>query len=583
MRRFLTLVFLFSLPLFAVTATLDKTAYLPGEEISITLSDMPGNEGDWLGIFPAESEDDWANIVDGIHDGTLKDGTFIIYGVPEPGDYELRVFLDNSYQRLAVVPFKVTEPDYHVNVTTSKSTYQELEPITVTLSGMPGNPGDWVGIFPKGSENVWDNVLSWKFDGHVVDGTYDLDPVPEGEYEVRVFLNNSYHLLAKAEFRVEKAAYHVDVTTSKQQFEVGEPITVTLSGMPGNPGDWVGIFPKGSENVWDNVLTWKFDGHVVDGTYDLDPVPEGEYEVRVFLNNSYRLLAQQAFSVTPKTLHPTLKTKKEEYLAGEKITVEYTNMLGNSQDWIGIFPKDSNDDFDNVVIWKRTDGEKAGSVTLSGIAAGEYEIRAFFSDSNLSKATLPLKVSPRKLDPMVLEDGEDGTTDGWVTLEGSKRVANRTLYGNHVIYIPHHWHRVNGNWVNDTLYELRRPNGDYWDNAVQKVLKADIHPYHSWGSAACYNFGVRVMTLHGERLIFFSTWYGNKHFKPTWTKYSDDWIELVFPITKDLVFKNKWQKVDLDLEEYLKQLEPENRILTVRSFLTTGGNYIIDNLRLEEK
>lgn len=304
---------------------------------------------------------------------------------------------------------------FAAQITLNKATYTPQENIEITLANMPGNEGDWVGIFPKDSESIWDNVKTWKHDGAVVDGTYILDGVGAGEYEARVFLHNSYTQLAKSDFSVEEKSYNVAVTTSKPTFEVGEGITVTLSNMPGLEGDWVGVYPKDSNDSWENILTWKHDGAVIDGTYTLDSVEAGGYEVRVFLNNSFTRLAVTAFDVQEKQLNTTVTTNK------------------------------------------------------------------------------------------------------------------------------------------------------------------------NWGSAACFDFGTRVMTLQGERIMLFSVWYGNKNFIATKTVYSDSWIELVYPITRDLAFENRQQHVKLNLQEYLEILEPGNKILSIQSFITTGGNYVLDNLRLSSE
>ncbi len=568
--------------LFAVEITLNKTTYTPQEDIEITLSDMPSNNGDWVGIFLKDSENIWENVKTWKHDGEVIDGTYTLDGVGV-GEYEARVFLDNSYTLLAKKEFSVNEVPYSTRITTSKVSYEENEPIVVTLTDMPGNSGDWVGIFPKDSISTWENVITWKHDGAVVDGTYTLSSLVAGEYEARVFLHNSYTQLAKVNFSVEEQSYNVTITTSKTIFEVGEGITVSLSNMPNLGGDWIGVYPKDSNDSWENIIAWKHDGTVVDGNHTLDSVEAGEYEARVFLNNSFTRLAVTTFTVEEQQLNTAILTNKDNYLNGENIIVTYSNMLGNPSDWIGIFPSNANNDINEVMFYKKTNGQANGTLTLSGIKAGEYEVRAFFNNSLEERASTQITVTYSELADTVYENASDSTTNGWRTLEGNKQIENRSLNGDRVIYIPHDWKNVNGNMINQTLYELKNSDGSYWENAVQKTLQADMHPYHSWGRAACYDFGVRAQTVQGERIILFSVWYGNKNFVATKTEYSDNWIELVYPITRDLVFQNRQQYVDLNLQEYLEVLEPNNRILSIKSFITSGGNYVLDNLRLSSQ
>ncbi len=581
--RIIFLQLFISISLLAATITLNKTSYTPGEFIEITLSDMPGNSGDWVGVYPKDASNDWANILTWKHDGQVANGTYNLDGIAV-GDYEARVFLDNSYQLLTKISFKVEAAVNNTTIVTSQEQYNVGEPIVVTLANMPLLAGDWIGVFEKDKASTWANVLTWKHDGAVVDDTYTLDSLPAGEYQARAFLNNSYTVLATDDFSVADQAYNTTITTTKTQYDVGEPIVVTLANMPLLAGDWIGVFEKDKASTWANVLTWKHDGTVVDGEYTLDALPIGEYQARAFLNNSYTVLATDDFSVVEKQLHTTITTNKTTYINGEKITVTLADMLGNGQDWVGIFPAGSENDMNKIVIWKRTAGIKNGNLELSGIAAGNYDVRAFFNDSLEVKATTAISVTYQALQDTVYEDAGDGTTAGWTTLEGSKQVENRTLYGNKVIYVPHDWRNVNGEMVNHTLYEFKNSDGSYWDNAVQKVLQADIHPYYSWGGgAACFDFGVRAQTLLGERIILMSVWYGNKNFQATKTEYSENWVELVYPITRDLVFKNKQQYVKIDLQQKLEILEPGNKILMIKSYITSGGNMALDNIRLSSE
>jgi hypothetical protein len=197
------------------------------------------------------------------------------------------------------------------------------------------------------------------------------------------------------------------------------------------------------------------------------------------------------------------------------------------------------------------------------------------------------------LPPTVYENAQDGTTSGWYTRGGTKHVINRKLDGNRVIYLPHQWTDENGNsnvpnnweydghnYTNHALYELRNSDGSYWHNTTQKTLEVDFNPYHNWGNgASCFEFGVVVQTRKGERTMYMSTWYGRQNFDATINRYGDD-IELVYPITKDLVYKSKWQHIKINLQEKLQLLEPTNRILRVDSFILSGGNNVVDNIKL---
>ncbi len=85
-------------------------------------------------------------------------------------------------------------------------------PITLSLINLPGHKDDWIGIYPKGSSNDWDNVVSWTYtngtkqadkDG-MITGVVTLEGIAIGEYEARLFYNNSYTLEGTIPFTIVK-------------------------------------------------------------------------------------------------------------------------------------------------------------------------------------------------------------------------------------------------------------------------------------------------------------------------------------------------------------------------------------------
>ena len=477
-------------------------------------------------------------------------------------------------------------------ISTTKPLYNTNEAVKVTVGEMPNDAGNWIGIYPKGASNAWENVVAWKWDGNVKNGTHSIDIIPEGEYEARVFFNNSTTKVeATSTFRVEALQSNAKITTTQEIFNTGENVKVTVSGMPDDAGNWIGIFPKGASSAWENILAWKWDGNVKNGTYTLDALPAGEYEARVFFNDSTKVEAFDTFNVMGVVLNTTVRTSKNSYDTSEEIVITTTQMLGNSGDWIGIYPKDASNAWENIVAWKWDGQVNNGTYTFEALPAGEYEVRVFFNNSFKDEASYPFSVTVAYLPPTVYENASDGTTNGWTTLEGYKKVVNAYLNGNRVIYVPHDWKDENGNpvqagwqnsghiFTNHTLFELTKDNQEWWNNRSQRFLQVDIHPYNRWGGAACFDFGVRVQTLQGQRAIYFSVWFGREGRNATKSVYGD-WVELAYPITKDLVFSNRWQHVKLNLQEKLEELEPNNRILSVDTFLTTGGNHVIDNIKL---
>ncbi len=191
-------------------------------------------------------------------------------------------------------------------LTMSKSTYKPNEKISANISANLTGNKDWVGIYPKASNNDWENVIIWNW---ATNGAVSFDLVKKGdgnlapgEYEARLFFNNTYDDKAKVAFKVSSETS--PLTMSKSTYKPNEKISVTISAdLTGNK-DWVGIYPKASNNDWKNVIIWNW---ATNGAVSFDLVNKGngklapgEYEARLFFNNTYDDKAKVAFKVAGK-------------------------------------------------------------------------------------------------------------------------------------------------------------------------------------------------------------------------------------------------------------------------------------------
>ena len=86
----------------------------------------------------------------------------------------------------------------------------------------------------------------------------------------------------------------------------------------------------------------------------------------------------------------SVKTSKDVFIVDEQITVIFSGLPGNKEDWITLIkPSASTRDYGN---WKYTHGQTSGSLTFDGMQDGEYEVRVFFSNGSTIKARYPFKV-----------------------------------------------------------------------------------------------------------------------------------------------------------------------------------------------
>ncbi len=94
-------------------------------------------------------------------------------------------------------------------IQTVQDTYNPNETVSVNIQMALSGDEDWVGIFHKNDDSSWGNVLAWNWvtGNGVVSLTRDQDPLPAGEYEVRLFFHNKYGADA-----VVRAAYSFTVS-----------------------------------------------------------------------------------------------------------------------------------------------------------------------------------------------------------------------------------------------------------------------------------------------------------------------------------------------------------------------------------
>jgi hypothetical protein len=371
------------------------------------------------------------------------------------------------------------------------------------------------------------------------------------------------------------------VTTNKNEYAFNDSIIVSLTQMEGQNEDWIGVYPVEANNDWENVVAWNWTGDIAQGDVTLSPIQKaGTYEVRAFYNNSFQMEAKSApFTVIAQQLPTTLTLPKTLYRPTENIIVHFERMSGDDEDWIGIYPKEKNNDWENVVAWHWSNGNISGNLNFGKLNAGEYEIRAFYANGFETKAKVAFQVTDEPLPPTIYEDAEDGTTKRWVNKGGyTAQNKNEGYNSAKSIYIRAKWKKVDGVWINDTHNELLKTDHTSWNNTTQKFLKFE----HKTPYSPCFRFGIYVNTLEGKRTMTWSMWYARNNMPATKLVYEGGNVELMYPVNENMRFEKEWTPYTFDLEALLRVLEPQNRILSIDGFYATGGKYY-DNIRLESE
>jgi endonuclease/exonuclease/phosphatase family metal-dependent hydrolase len=153
--------------------------------------------------------------------------------------------------------------------------------------------------------------------------TFPTDGLTAGAHEA-LLVNGGDAVLSRSPFWLYPAGTPPSVRTMKTVYEIGEPIRVRWRAAPGYRFDWMGVFAPGrgpAQNAEDcdagtcgngHYLLYHYTESSIQGTtrigpasfagYRTWPLKVGTYEIRLLMDDGYRLLA---ISNSFKVVHPS--------------------------------------------------------------------------------------------------------------------------------------------------------------------------------------------------------------------------------------------------------------------------------------
>jgi hypothetical protein len=151
---------------------------------------------DWIGLYRRGATNETAFLKWTYTNGRSRGARR--FTLPEnllPGRYELRLFSNNSYRRLARTPIRVAG---RMTNTSVAMLAQADDMITVGWTGIESpTDTDWVGLYRVGES---DQAFSrWEYTSGLDEGSMAFElpaGLPPGTYELRLFAMNGYRLLA---------------------------------------------------------------------------------------------------------------------------------------------------------------------------------------------------------------------------------------------------------------------------------------------------------------------------------------------------------------------------------------------------
>lgn len=228
--------------------------------------------------------------------------------------------------QFAVAQAPSTNSAPSIAVRSDHSQYYPGQLIAISFQNGPGNPKDWVGVYPEGvapgsvASTLWNYVDNSRQGQQALrEGlvTFPNGLALAGLYDAYLLLNDGYSILAHSTFEVIDPSSPL-VQTDKRTYLSKEPISVTFTNGPGNPKDWIGVYAEGQIPGAPGIssILWYY----VDGTRNgnegksegLIRFPSGlanpgHYVAYLLQNDGYDILAQETFIVSAQsTTYPRM-------------------------------------------------------------------------------------------------------------------------------------------------------------------------------------------------------------------------------------------------------------------------------------
>jgi len=503
---------------------------------------------------------------------------------------------------------------------TDKDSYKPDENIVVTLTDLRGNPHDWIVLYPKGTaNNDYGKIIQWQYTGGGKNETVTFNNIPkEGTYDIRVLYGNDMNTVVSKEVVVSNndgggngggnANDDTTLTTLKDNYTKQENIVVTLKNLRGSSHDWIVIYPKGTaNNDYGKIVQWQFTGGGKNETVTFNNIPkDGTYDIRVLYGSDMNTVVSKEIVIGEVQEAVELTMGKDQYSPYELLYVNFLHMVGDATGSVGIFNVNAGDAKENAIELRNTEGVVDGELTFNGLPSGTYEARAYVG--NVKEKTVTFTVVEEEVSRILYDDFENGVIgESWVRYAGKDMVllnygvqdgGAESTERKDKIQGQHALRTFNSDGMgagNSSGYYYIFPNPE---NKKLKFLEIDM----SIGvSSHRFAFGVKVRTKFGDRRIEFASFYnhvlasngkqiirgpyGNVLEGHKEADTVDNYLH-VHPAPSDYYVgtsavgkgTNKFVHYKINIEEKLRVLEPDNELLGITLFTTSGGDY--DNLAL---
>lgn len=267
---------------------LDTIAYLPNTPITVSYTDGPGNQNDWLALYkkgqtPGSSSPSqlWAYV------NGQTSGTYTFAGLTQPGMY-FATFLENDgYTELA------ERKEFYVGplleLSADSQVYASGSPVTISYVDGPQLTNDWIGIYRVGQTPGGPASTQWTYVSDA-SGSHTFNNLADGYYFAEYFLQDGYGSIGnRVYFQVGEQITQIGI--NKTIYNLNENIIATWTDAPGIVKDWLGIYHEGDDPNVDELVSFTYFEGITEGSTvikeDKLPTTAGDYFIVMFTNDSY--------------------------------------------------------------------------------------------------------------------------------------------------------------------------------------------------------------------------------------------------------------------------------------------------------
>jgi hypothetical protein len=288
----------------------------PGSPLTVSVVNGPANRTDWVGLFDVAAPDkgyvQWVylNGTTTVPANGLANVSLQFTAPSAPGTYDVRLFTNNGFTRIAISAATIVSGNAPPSVTAAKTSVNPGETISFSVANGPANRADWVGLFDVAAPDA--GYVQWVYlngskttpaNGLANASLQFTVPAKPGTYDVRLFTNDGFTRIARSDAITAGSLVTVAATT----VQPGALIELQVTSGPANPTDWVGLFNAAAAD--NGYLQWMYlngtttappNGLATASLRFTAPITPGTYDVRLFVNDGFtRIGRTRTITVAP--------------------------------------------------------------------------------------------------------------------------------------------------------------------------------------------------------------------------------------------------------------------------------------------